>query len=257
MRALRAFALQRSGRSEEALSILQSIVDQVPESERVLHTMTFTYRAAGKSTDIAPAFAAAAEKHPTDMDILIGLFGAYAKDLNFVKQQQVALKLAKLHPQESDKFNWWAVASLALQARAALLATPPDAKAPQLMKLAETMAQRQISRSKAVPSYETLLLYVDILIGQGKAGEAATIIRDTKGNAAGLVADSRQLLAASLVRAGDLTAAAEIYKESCLEDPNDWWSWHLYLNCMLPGSVQSVHELNTPGIAFPVGIVGG
>ena len=146
MRALRAFALQRSGRSEEALSILQSIVDQVPESERVLHTMTFTYRAAGKSTDIAPAFAAAAEKHPTDMDILIGLFGAYAKDLNFVKQQQVALKLAKLHPQESDKFNWWAVASLALQARAALLATPPDAKAPQLMKLAETMAQRQISR---------------------------------------------------------------------------------------------------------------
>lgn len=219
--------------------------------------MTFTYRAAGKSADIASAYAVAAEKYPQDLDILSGLFGAYAKDLNFVKQQQVALKLAKAHPPQADKFNWWAVASLALQARAAVLASPPGANAPQLMKLAETMAQRQVTRSKGVPSFEALLLYIDILAGQGKASEAAAIIRETKGNAAGLVADSRQLLAAALVRAGDLPAAAALYKEACLEDPNDWWSWQLYLNCVLPGSVHSTHELNTPGIVFPVGIVGG
>jgi N-terminal acetyltransferase B complex non-catalytic subunit len=258
--SLRAFALQRTGKSEEALATLQSIVDKGPESERVLHTMTFTYRAAGKPEAIAPAYAVAAEKHPQDLEILKGLFGAYAKELNFVKQQQIALKLTKTHPEEADTYSWWAIVSLTLQARAAVLTTPPGSNAEQLMKLAETMIARQITKSKGtLPSYEALLLYTDVLQGQGKAHEAATIIKEASGTTAGgLKDDSRQLLAAALVRSGDVSAAAELFKEACLENTDDWWSWHLYLNCILPGSVKhSTKDLNTPVIAFPVGIVGG
>lgn len=258
--ALRAFALQRTGKSDEALVTLQSIVDKGPESERVLHTMTFTYRAAGKPEAIAPAYAIAAEKHPQDLEILKGLFGAYAKDLNFVKQQQIALKLAKAAPEEADKYSWWAIVSLALQARAAVLATPPGSNAEQLMKLAESMVGRQITKGKgALPSYEALLLYTDILQGQGKATEVAALIKESTGTVAGgLKDDSRHLLAAALVRSGDLLAAAELFKEACLESTDDWWSWHLYLNCILPSSVKHASsELNTSGIVFPVGVVGG
>ncbi len=255
---LRAFSLQRTGKSDEALATLQAIVDKGPESERVLHTMTFTYRAAGKPEAIVPAYAAAAEKSPQDLEILKGLFGAYAKDLNFVKQQQIALKLAKAQPEEADRYSWWAIVSLTLQARE--LATPPGSNAEQLMKLAETMIVRQITKSKGtLPSYEALLLYIDILQGQGRAAEAATIIKKAAGTpAGGLQDDSRQLLAAALVRSGDLSAAAELFKLACLENTDDWWSWQLYLNCILPSSVKHASsELNTPGMVFSVGIVGG
>jgi N-terminal acetyltransferase B complex non-catalytic subunit len=258
--SLRAFALQRTGKSDEALALLTSIIDKGPESERVLHTMTFTYRAAGKPEAIVTAYATAAEKHPQDLEILKGLFGAYAKELNFVKQQQIALKLAKAMPEEADKYSWWAIVSLALQARAAALAAPPGSSAEQLMKLAETMISRQITKGKgSLPSYEALLLYTDILQGQGKAAEAAAIIKETSGTpAGGLKDDSRQLLAAALARSGDVAAAAELFKEACLENTDDWWSWNLFLNCILPSSViHPSSELNTPGIAFPVGIVGG
>jgi len=258
--ALKAYALQRTGKSDEALATLQSIADKGPESERVLHTMTFTYRAAGKPEAIAPVYAIAAEKNPKDLEILKGLFGAYAKELNLLKQQQIALKIAKLAPQEADKYSWWAIVSLALQARAAVLATPPGANAEQLMKLAETMILRQMTKGNGVlPSYEALLLYTDILQGQGKATEAAAVIKETTGTVAGgLKDDSRQLLAAALVRSGGLLEAAELYKEACLKNTDDWWSWHLYLNCVLPSSVKHTSsDLNTPGIAFPVGVVGG
>ena len=257
---MRAFALQRTGKSDEALATLQSIADKGPESERVLHTMTFTYRAAGKPEAIASTYAIAAEKHPQDLEILKGLFGAYAKELNFVKQQQIALKLAKSAPEEADKYSWWAIVSLALQARAAVVATPPGSNAEQLMKLAETMIARQITKGKgALPSYEALLLYTDILQGQGKATEAAALIKETTGTVAGgLKDDSRQLLAAALVRSGNLLAAAELFKEACLENTDDWWSWHEYLNCILPSSVKNASIARNPsGIAFPVGIVGG
>ena len=263
--ALRAFALQKTNRQSEALAALQSIVDQGPENDRVLNTMTYAYRAAGETSKITAAYAVAAEKRPFDLEILLGLFGAYAKELNFVKQQQIALKLTKLHPDQAEKYSWWTVASLALQARAAVLATPPAPNAAQLMKLAETMASRQIARAGGgLPSYEALLLQTDILQGQGKAAEAAALIRETKGAAGGLAADSRQLLAAVLVRAGELNEAAGLYKEACLENPDDWWSWHLYLNCTLPVSVLtdcagdlSAAAQSGGSSVFSVGVVGG
>lgn len=254
LRALRAFALERCGRRDEALKILAAIVEEGPESERVLHTMTFTYRSAGRAEEATAAFVAAAKKSPLDIDILTGLFGAYARDMDFVKQQQTALKLSKLDPGNAELYGWWTVCCLAMQARAALR-TPgkgPEAAAP-LMKLSDTMASRQVQRAGKMPSYEALLLLTDILVGQGRAAEAAAVIDGAASMPGVLAGDRLQLHAAALARAGELGKAAAMYRNACEADPADWVTWHLYLNCKLPGSVA----LDSKPGCFPVGVVGG
>ncbi|EFN56700.1 hypothetical protein CHLNCDRAFT_144070 [Chlorella variabilis] len=257
-RALKGYALYHTGKHQEALQLMRDIVAEGPEAERV-------------------AYAAAAEKHPRDTDILAGLFKSYVREFNFVKQQQVAMKLSKLVASSPDnKCGWWIVCSLALQARAALLhqdqhgnplaaggGLAPD----KLLQLAETMAARQaaaaVQHAPAQPqqaqpqvavglSYEALLLYLDILQGQGKAQQALEVVEGPLGGAVPLPADRLQLRAAALVRAGDLPAAAACYRQAVQAAPDDWLSWQLYLDCLLPGSSGG-----PSGSRFPVGVVGG
>ena len=212
---------------------------------------------------------------------MVSLTAAHAavrrREFNFVKQQQVAMKLSKLVASSPDnKCGWWIVCSLALQARAALLhqdqhgnplaaggGLAPD----KLLQLAETMAARQaaaaVQHAPAQPqqaqpqvavglSYEALLLYLDILQGQGKAQQALEVVEGPLGGAVPLPADWLQLRAAALVRAGDLPAAAACYRQAVQAAPDDWLSWQLYLDCLLPGSSGG-----PSGSRFPVGVVGG
>lgn len=147
----------------------------------------------------------------------------------------------------------------------------------KLLQLAETMAARQVAASAPGKpgaggggsgsaaqglSYEALLLYLDILQGQGKAGAALAALEGPAGAAVPLAADRLQLRAAALVRAGDLPAAAACYREAVASCPDDWLSWQLCLDCMLPGSGDGSGGApgttgGTGGSRFPVGVVGG
>jgi tetratricopeptide (TPR) repeat protein len=269
LRALRSFALQRLGRSEEARAVLEGLVKDVPESERVLHTMTFTYKALGKSADIITAFEKAAEKQPNDGDIQLGLFSAYGREMKFAKQQQVALKLTKLDPGNADRYGWWVVACIALQAREAAQ-NQDSTRALQFMRLAETMLDRHVARfGRRLPSYEALLLHVDLLQGQGKVDDAVVAVENflkdegdatkKKASTGGTATERAHLLAAALARAGRFDPAAEIYKSECMKNVEDWWSWKLYLDCKLGlGSRERVLlAKDSTSMYFPVGVVGG
>lgn len=81
------------------------------------------------------------------------------------------------------------------------------------------------------------------------------VLEGPLGDAIPLPADRLQLRAAALVRAGDLPAAAACYRQALAVAPDDWLSWQLYLDCVLPGSGSGEHE-GGGGSRFPVGIVG-
>jgi len=76
-----------------------------------------------------------------------------------------------------------------------------------------------------------------------------------------LEADRQHLKAAALARSGDLTAAGDVYKSLALANPDDWASWVLYLDCMLPassaGAAGAAGTLGGQPLRFPVGVVGG
>lgn len=135
----------------------------------------------------------------------------------------------------------------------------------KLLQLAETMAARQASgggggaaKGPAL-SYEALLLYLDVLQGQGKAEAAVAAVDGPLGAAVPLPADRLQLRAAALVRAGDLPAAAACYRQALAAAPDDWLSWQLFLDCCVPdsGGGAGGASASTGGSRFPVGVVGG
>jgi hypothetical protein len=147
--------------------------------------------------------------------------------------------------------------------------------ADRLLALAETMAARAAAAALAAPapnaaqggnssspgagalSYEALLLWLDILQGQGRAAEAAERVGGPAGAAVPMDADRLQLRAAALVRSGQLGAAAELYRSAVASAPDDWRSWQLYLDCMMPESCQEADVgMNGTGV-FPIGVVGG
>eukprot|EP00887_Chlorella_sp_A99_P001333 scaffold14.g1333.t1 len=281
LRALKAYAHIKGGKRAEGLQarhtvaccrsqagmgvVLAELVLEGPATDRVLSTMTFGYKAAGcPPATITEAYAAAAERRPKDPETLVGLFGCYVREGNFVKQQQVATKLAKLVPPAAaapmgarahgaggaevegggDRYGWWVVCALALQARAAMLGQPAAAggggglAAEKLLQLAQTMAARQ---------------------GQGSPRKALEVVESDVGAAVPLAADRLQLRAAAALRAGDAAAAATCYKEALLGNPDDWQSWQLYLDCLLPGTAApgGVAMAAPSGSRFPAGVVGG
>lgn len=169
----------------------------------------------------------------------------------------------------------WAITSLALQAREALLcvqgsnpapegigiaAAGPSLSADKLLTLAATMAARQVERSHGHISYESLLLYLDILHGQGQPNKALELLEGPLGEAAvPLPADRAALHAVAAACASDLARAAAVWREALLSNPDDWPAWLLYLDCVLPGSAAQggVAAAAPSGSRFPVGVVGG
>lgn len=63
---------------------------------------------------IAELYEHAVEKYPSNEEYLTHLFMAYVRIGNYKKQQQVAVKLHKLKP-DNNPYYYWSVMSLILQ----------------------------------------------------------------------------------------------------------------------------------------------
>ena len=217
--------------------------------------MEAAYRAAGQPDSVPAAYIAAAAAHPSDPDILLGLFGVYIKQRDFVRAQQTCMKMKKVQNAEKD-CGWWMVVCVALQA---LSAFDTDAvSAERLLRLAETMSSRQSSLQGW--TFESLLLHLDILQGRGKHEEALQLVVDTTPTTSSAVIpmfqkDRLQLQGSIAARAGDLDAAASFYRQA---DVDDWKSFQYHLDCIMPGSaLEGESPITCGAVRFPVGICGG
>ena len=95
------------------------------------------------------------------------------REFNFVKQQQVALKLHKLTGH--DQYMWWIILSITLQARDAMNQQQQQQAGSgssavlgpsKLCQLAEGMVSRQMKKDGKMASWEALIMYLDLLLGQ-------------------------------------------------------------------------------------------
>ena len=218
---------------------------------------------------ISAAYIAAAEKKPNDSDVLVGLFGVYMRQMDYVRAQQVAMKMSKLNVHDAS-YGWWVVTCVVLQARSALLATEQQEQqqqgslsAAKLLQLAEIMSTRLFTTKSTANTHEALLLHLDILQGAGKHGEALAALETAPEALLPMPLDRVQLKGAIACRAGDLATAAAAYREAVMADGDDWRSWQYYLDCVLPSTADAhvspvVNGCCASGEArFPVGIVGG
>ena len=151
---------------------------------------------------------------------------------SYAKQQQVATKLNKAQP--SARYAWWIILSIMLQARAAKrgdLTSALDSN--KLVQLAESMVSRQVAKDGRLDGFEGLLVYLDLLVAQGRWSEAAEAVTGPLGDAAAMAAERAHLRAVLSMACGDAAAAAAALQEQLRSNPDDWATLQLYCDCVL------------------------
>ena len=108
LRILKALALVRSGNKDEAVKIARELksMKEVENDEHLLNNLAIVFREGGAPSEATECFVSAWEKQPQNEDLGLCVFAAYGKERNFLKQQQVAIRLpARIQPVVSDRQN--------------------------------------------------------------------------------------------------------------------------------------------------------
>ncbi|XP_023344164.1 N-alpha-acetyltransferase 25, NatB auxiliary subunit [Eurytemora carolleeae] len=155
-RALKSLALMRLGKEEEAMSILDKILEECPTDEGALQAMTIGYREMKLPDKICTLYENAVKKDPYNEEFLSHLFMAYVRLGQLKRQQATAMSLYKV--KMKNPYYFWSVMSLVLQA------IEGDEKMAQTVSLplALKMVQKMDKEGKMEQEQETML-YLMIL----------------------------------------------------------------------------------------------
>ncbi|XP_053658004.1 phagocyte signaling-impaired protein [Anopheles marshallii] len=167
-RALKAWAYQRLGRTEDSAPLIAALEEEQPIEATTLHALTLCYKETQRLDKICTLFSNAVRQVPGSEELLSQLFIAYMRIDDFKALQAVALQLYKLRSRNS--YYFWAVMSVVLQA----LRGPESQnaqKAQLLLALAQRMVDKFIAENKLEGAQEAQL-YLQILQEQHKYDEA-------------------------------------------------------------------------------------
>ncbi|KAL6772088.1 hypothetical protein ACKKBG_A28890 [Auxenochlorella protothecoides x Auxenochlorella symbiontica] len=252
--ALKAYSLFKLEYLADGLQILEDIVKEGPESDRVLSIMAYAYKDADRLEGTLSAYIAAVRAHPGDEEMLKGLFGAYVSAGDFTKQQATALQLIKLSP-DAVNYLWWAAVSAAMQARASIQGQASALPTASLLTLAGRLMDRALDRTPpGAFTFEMLLVVLDVLLASGQHARAAALLEGSRARkACTSPTDLSFLCAAVAAGAGEQEAAARRCREVLTVSPHDWAAARLCLDCLLAqgGSGRTLR------CRWPVWVVGG
>ncbi|KAF8163363.1 actin cytoskeleton organization protein [Crassisporium funariophilum] len=145
IKSLKALALIRSQKVEEALVICDEVLESKPTHDGVLTAMMHVLRGLGRHNDMVTMFEEAYKKQPANEDLGAQTFFANVRASHWKSAHQIATRMYKQFQEE--RYLYWSVISAVLQAKDT--STPP-AMRPILYKL----AHRLITSSSTL-SYST------------------------------------------------------------------------------------------------------
>ncbi|KAG4923594.1 N-terminal acetyltransferase B complex auxiliary subunit NAA25 isoform X2 [Glycine max] len=141
--------------------------------------------------------------------------------------------------EEKERFLLWAVCSIQLQV---LCGSGED----KLLFLAEGLLKKHVA-SHSLHEPEALMIYISILERQAKFGDALEILSGKLGSLLQIEVDKLRMQGRLLARAGDYTAAADIFHKILESCPDDWESFLHYLGCLLEDeSIWCDETVNDP-----------
>ena len=239
-------ALQRLGRTDEAVASCDLVGEGPHVDESLLGTLAIVYNAAGKQASLTRKVEAAVANKPGDVGLLQALFKAHCREFAFVKMQQVSMKL--FQNTQDQRYMLWAVVSNLLQAkfgeRQAAAAKPE-----QLLQLAGMMADRCVKPgcSFAEIGREALLVYLEVLHEQenfAKALDVFCTFPHSSAPPAGPGTDLKDVMCRSeweMLRsmlhlgAGDAEQALEFLLQFLSTVPGDTGALDSLLDILFPG----------------------
>ena len=117
VRALKAVALERMGRAEEATALAReeaaAVVKAPPIDDTVLSTLMIVFRAVGLVDEGGAMYEAAFQAEPDNTELAAKLFASHLRAEQYAKAQSLAMKMFK-RP-KGDEYVYWAVSCLVLQ----------------------------------------------------------------------------------------------------------------------------------------------
>uniref|UniRef100_A0A6A7FX51 N-terminal acetyltransferase B complex subunit MDM20 homolog n=1 Tax=Hirondellea gigas TaxID=1518452 RepID=A0A6A7FX51_9CRUS len=169
-RILRALALLRLGKPDEAENAVAQVVQEGPTDDSTLQVLTIYYREIHDLEKICEIYEEATRKDSKSEELLSQLFMAYVRVANYKKQQLTAMALYKLKPK--NPYYFWAVISIVMQAREL---PAEDSSAKVCLTLAERMVEKFFKEGKLEAEAE-VVAYLYILELQNKYTDALDIL---------------------------------------------------------------------------------
>ncbi|KAF9075215.1 N-acetyltransferase B complex non catalytic subunit-domain-containing protein [Rhodocollybia butyracea] len=114
VQALKALALVRSQKVEEALALCDEVLEYKPTDDATLNAMMHVLRGLGRHKDMITMYEAAYKKQPANEELGAQTFFANVRANNWKSAQQVASKMYKQF--QEDRYLYWSAISTVLQA---------------------------------------------------------------------------------------------------------------------------------------------
>ncbi|GLE04054.1 hypothetical protein PINS_up012965 [Pythium insidiosum] len=163
VQVLKAHCLERTGRQDDALEIVRAVQRNRPTDETLLNTMYLVFRLCGCEDEMVPTYEhACSVTAPPNEELFTSLFAAYARQGEFLKQQQTALKMSKAFGKL--KYMCWAAQSMMLQVQ-------HGGAPPKMLALADKMLLKTMRDARSDDG-EALQLLVEILRRQDRLEDA-------------------------------------------------------------------------------------
>lgn len=164
--SLKALVLERMGKPDEALPLCLNAKDASPVDDLTLSTLQIVFQRLDRLDLATSCYEYACGKIPNNPEIMMGLFNCYVREYSYVKQQQTAMKMYKLVPEE--RFLLWAVCSIQLQVSC-------GNGGERLLSLAEALLKKRID-SHGLHELEALRVYLSVLEQQAKFATALDVL---------------------------------------------------------------------------------
>ncbi|XP_077534850.1 phagocyte signaling impaired [Haemaphysalis longicornis] len=237
-KALKALALVRLSRSDEALSLLRELQVEAPTDDATLQAMTLCYREMERPELIVEAYERATQKEPSNEELLSHLFMGYVRVGRPREQRHTALALHRLR--HKNPYYFWAVMSLALEA--ALPGTPPSDRS-TLLLLAQRMVDK-FAREGRIEAEAEVQLYLLVLEMQEKYQEALDVLHGPLGESlTSYLEFVPQHEVELLTKLGRWDRVNSVCKSLLLSNPDNWQYFEKYLD--------SVEKLQSSGWTPP------
>ncbi|PAA91289.1 hypothetical protein BOX15_Mlig002893g1, partial [Macrostomum lignano] len=218
-KALRALALLRYGRLDEATAAASEVERVDTSEESVLQAMTYFYKESHRLDLIAAMYERAVQQQPKSEDLLTSLFMAHVRVLDHKKQQLTAAKLHRLAPSKNP-YYFWSVMSVLMQATEC----GGELASKMLLPLAAKMAEAFRDRMNAEAEVQ---LYLMVLEMQERFEDCLATL---DGPLSSLLSPqstemTRQQRMGYLEKLGRKQELADARWEDLTTEPNDWARW--------------------------------
>ncbi|CAG8443083.1 820_t:CDS:10 [Ambispora leptoticha] len=234
LKSLKALLLEKIGKSSEALVICNEVKERKPTDETVLQSLTTVYRSLGKrqylnmfDEEIVQIYENAAKILPNNEEIASHMFMAMVRNDDYKGQQQAALKLHKTFGKRTNRYYFWWIMSLILQAEQA-----PAAQSGIIMTIAERMMIKA-AEEKRLEEIEEVHLYCNVLLAQNKVKEALEVIEGDIGKKCKDDTEIFRVKQELLLKLENWSSLHTISKNTLIEtNPDDWKSYLTYFDSL-------------------------